>query len=227
MVKRIDHSGQVFGKWTVLEYSFTKESRAKYYLCQCICGVKKNIDISSLRRKLSTRCKECSFNDRFDRIDISNMQFGKWKVLNFSHRKNDQAYWKCICNCGNENLISYNTLTRGRSKGCKHCIFRRPERGSKLYMVWVGMRQRCENKNNTRAYLYLDKGVKVCSEWQDFENYNKWAKENGYKEGLQIHRKDNTKNYCPENCVFVTAEEHGKISAQERSVNRKSQSTVR
>ena len=31
-----------------------------------------------------------------------------------------------------------------------------------------------------------------------------WALGNGYKENLQIDRKDTNGNYCPENCHFIT-----------------------
>jgi hypothetical protein len=38
----------------------------------------------------------------------------------------------------------------------------------------------------------------------------------GFQKGMHIHRKDNSKDYCPENCMWITASEHGKLHAEDR-----------
>jgi len=37
-----------------------------------------------------------------------------------------------------------------------------------------------------------------------------WALANGYKEGLTIERIDKDKNYCPQNCEWVTRSENSR-----------------
>jgi hypothetical protein len=55
-----DHTGRVFGKWTVLKYSHTTSYRAVYWLCVCLCGHRRPLAISSLLSGRSTQCRNCA-----------------------------------------------------------------------------------------------------------------------------------------------------------------------
>lgn len=55
---------------------------------------------------------------------------------------------------------------------------------------------------------YIGKGITVCKEWQDYSNFKKWSINNGYRDGLSIDRKENDKNYEPNNCRWVTKQQN-------------------
>lgn len=82
-----------------------------------------------------------------------------------------------------------------------------------LSSIWRGMKHRCYNIDpcKDQARYYRNKGIKICDEWlNDFESFKTWATSHGYKIGLCIDRIDSDKNYCPENCRWITREENSR-----------------
>lgn len=80
---------------------------------------------------------------------------------------------------------------------------------TKIYKLWKTMRLKCYGSNvDTR---YKGKNLWICSEWkEDPVTFVKWAKQNGYKEGLELVRKDKDDGFYPENCVFLEKKETSK-----------------
>ena len=77
---------------------------------------------------------------------------------------------------------------------------------TKIYKVWKTIRLKCYGNNIDNRYK--GESLWICDEWKDdpvaFVN---WAKENGYKENLQLVRKDKNKGFYPENCDFLEKKE--------------------
>lgn len=121
-----------------------------------------------------------------------------------------------ICDCGNIKEYDYSKVITGETKQCakcgaklvgslkaKHQLLKHP-----LYAKWSDMKKRCYNSNVDRYKSYGALGITVCDEWKnDFLNFFNWSIENGWKPKLTIERIDVYKNYCPENCKYITAKE--------------------
>lgn len=78
-------------------------------------------------------------------------------------------------------------------------------RYTRLYNIWLNMKQRCSNPKASHYEYYGGKGVSVCEEWKkSFSTFRDWALSNGYEDGLTIDRIESDKDNCPENCRWVT-----------------------
>lgn len=87
---------------------------------------------------------------------------------------------------------------------------------TRLFHVWMNMKQRCNNPNHHAYDEYGGRGIKICNEWEsDFESFEKWAFANGYDENAPkrmctLDRIDVNGNYEPCNCRFISnAEQQG------------------
>lgn len=79
-----------------------------------------------------------------------------------------------------------------------------------LFNVLSKMHYRCENENHSEYKNYGGRGISVCEEWSmdNAEAFISWAKQNGWRQGLEIDRIDNSRGYSPDNCRFVSRKEN-------------------
>lgn len=112
--KKIDLSGQKFGKLTVLEtlYNYNGKNRATYK-CKCECGNIVYISSNSIHRQQSCGCSrriDSMFGQRFGKLIVTEMLY--------DYKKNGETYCKCDCDCGNTLIIRANGLKTGNTTSC-------------------------------------------------------------------------------------------------------------
>lgn len=89
----------------------------------------------------------------------------------------------------------------------------------RLGNIFRKMMQRCYNENNPNYIYYGAKGIKVYSDWIDSHFlFEKWALENGYNDSLTIDRIDPNKDYCPENCRWISRKDNAKYKSTTRLI---------
>lgn len=86
--------------------------------------------------------------------------------------------------------------------------------GTRVYKIWVGMRQRCCNPNYQHWARYGGRGIKVCERWLDFREF--YADMGQPPEGLTLERLDPDGDYDAINCAWKTR----KVQANNRSTCR-------
>lgn len=220
MATRIDLTGQRFGRLTVVSFAGIKNKGAMWD-CVCDCGNHTVVAGSNLRKKKKpTVSCGCYGRERWEaaktkKIDLTGERFGRLVVLRQVDSANSMSRYECLCDCGNKTIVYGNNLRRGYTQSCG-CYRHECEKVNtrthgreprRIYRIWSGMLNRCNNPNNGRYKHYGGRGITVCGEWHDFTAFRDWALSHGYREDLSIDRINNDGNYEPDNCRWATAKE--------------------
>jgi hypothetical protein len=208
-----------YGNLTLLEEKWDKNDKI---LCRCDCGVEKRLDwwnvksgntssCGCLKKKMMAICAKRMFTGKtpVNFIDYSGKRIGSINVLKRIHdvRLHTTTYL-VQCDCGTEFDVEISNLRKGKYLKCSCGPNKHP-----LKNVLQRMIDRCTNPSEKSFKWYGGKGIKVYEEWMRFPiKFIQWSEKNGWmyqknccrKDKLCIDRINSNKDYCPENCQWIT-----------------------
>lgn len=147
------------------------------------------------------------------------MEIGIWEDVKEtkSRTKDGHLIYSATCKfCGKNFNMKLNDLKR--AKYCKH--IKTGIKDKRICNIFVSMMSRCYNEKDKNFRFYGEKGIKICEEWVNNPKlFEEWATKNGYNNNLTIDRKNSKRNYCPENCRWITLSENAKYKSTTITIN--------
>jgi hypothetical protein len=117
--KRIELSGQKFGKLTVVDF-YENKCGIMYWNCVCECGNKITASTNCLRMGKVKSCGCLKNRPRY--TDLTGKKFSMLTVIRLDHvkryRNTNIYYWLCSCECGNKTVVRSSSLRHNKTKSC-------------------------------------------------------------------------------------------------------------
>lgn len=148
-------------------------------------------------------------------MDLINKRVGGIVVDHEAERQivggRSRPFWCVTCDCGNMFVKSQNTIMTAIRNNvyttCRTCSAKKAAntpkknqhnlRNHPLYNKYYDIKSRLRRDDNY-------KHISMCSDWcLSFISFYDWSIINGWKDGLEIDRIDNSKGYEPSNCRYV------------------------
>lgn len=131
--EKLEHKlyGKVFGEFTIIDKAEKSgKNGGTYWKCVCSCGKTAVVSGTLLVNGRKTHCG-CKSDPKYAFADITDKRY-RFLVAKYPLKERDgngSVMWHCVCDCGNEVDVSYNTLTY---TGVCSCGCWKKERESKL-----------------------------------------------------------------------------------------------
>lgn len=150
-------------------------------------------------------------------------EYGVFEVVEKLNERAPDGHqlWKIRCKeCGRE-FIRGSNLVKAPSKITYNCFHKRFNgqdvnydnrwKNQRIKAIYYKIITRCYNEDNKDYRFYGAKGISVYQDWLDNPiHFEEWALANGYEDNLTIDRKNETKDYSPDNCRWITMEENAR-----------------
>lgn len=150
-------------------------------------------------------------------------EYGIFEVIEKLDKRAPDGHklWRIRCKeCGRE-FIRGSNLVKAPSKIAYSCSHKRITgqdvkydnhwKNPRIMKIYYGILARCFNENDSAYCFYGAKGISVFQDWLDNPtHFEDWALANGYEDNLTIDRKNENKDYSPDNCRWITMEENSR-----------------
>ena len=144
----------------------------------------------------------------FTSKDFTGETVGRLTVLKLLNVDNKPRY-QCLCSCGKhvERSQKYLTHKEGFITSCGCTLSEQKTKhgmsGSLTYIRWSAMKTRATNDNFSRADRYKKRGIGLQESWYTFEAFLEDMGECPDNKH-SLDRIDPDKDYCKDNCRWVT-----------------------
>lgn len=151
---------------------------------------------------------------------------GIYKVIGIDREsKGGNRIYKCRCTfCGLETIHSFAEMNRvskctHENKIGEYKDFTLYWKDKRIQEIFKGMVRRCYTETNRDYRWYGAKGIKIYDEWMRNPTlFEEWAINNGYSDNLTIDRINPSKDYCPDNCRWISLVDNAKYKSTTRLI---------
>lgn len=119
-MKRINIAGRRFGRLTAVRPAERKKGELLKWHCVCDCGNEVDVVTGKLTcgNTKSCGCLQRERASETHMVDLTNRRFGRLVVKERVSSIGDGVKWLCVCDCGNEAVVSAAHLVSGNTRSC-------------------------------------------------------------------------------------------------------------
>lgn len=111
-----DEIGKKYGKLTILEILPAVKNKTRCR-CRCECGNVKEFNLHDLKSGNTATCGQCSI------YNMIGKKFNHLTVISYEGSgTSGHRMYKCLCDCGNEIVVSGTRLRNNKIQSCGKCI---------------------------------------------------------------------------------------------------------